>query len=290
VTSRVRSSTTRLGPASVESARDLHRAPTSEEAGHPTPYGRLLAWRHTAYGDLDADGDVDATDQTAFNAAYPSEVGDGNYNRNCDADYDGDVDALDQSAFTAAYNAPGTSVVVAGREWSPTANPYGYTTRELAPESLLMHYRARTYHPTLKQFMQRDPLGYVDGPDLYQYVLGNPLRDSDPFGLTPPARGGASQNCDMMSIYRKVKELYPNWDTTPRAVDHLVQPDGAIGAQVGDVPVFRVEATAEVEPNSGTLVKAFPSGTVVQVYLLADNVGTDVWSNDRLAGRGEFGT
>jgi len=32
------------------------------------------------------DGDVDATDQTAFNAAYPSEAGDEEYDRNCDAD------------------------------------------------------------------------------------------------------------------------------------------------------------------------------------------------------------
>ncbi|HNQ24999.1 MAG TPA: hypothetical protein PKK06_18125 [Phycisphaerae bacterium] len=32
------------------------------------------------------DGDVDATDQTAFNAAYGSEVGDEEYDRDCDAD------------------------------------------------------------------------------------------------------------------------------------------------------------------------------------------------------------
>ncbi|HNQ25052.1 MAG TPA: RHS repeat-associated core domain-containing protein [Phycisphaerae bacterium] len=93
------------------------------------------------------------------------------------------MDTFDQSAFTAAYNAPGTSVVVAGREWSPTANPYGYTTRELDPESLLLHYRLRTYSPTLRQFLQRDPLGYFDSPNLYQYVLGNPLRYADALGL-----------------------------------------------------------------------------------------------------------
>jgi len=72
--------------------------------------------------------------------------------------------------------------VVAGREWSPSANPYGYTTRELDPESLLLHYRARTHHPTLKQFMQRDPLGYVRGPDLYVYASANPAGRIDPLG------------------------------------------------------------------------------------------------------------
>ncbi|HUT14113.1 MAG TPA: DUF2294 domain-containing protein [Thermoguttaceae bacterium] len=50
------------------------------------------------------------------------------------------------------------------------------------------------------------------------------------------------------------------------------------------------EATAEVEPSTGTVVRAFASGTVVQVFLLADNVETDVWSNDRPSGKGQAAT
>jgi uncharacterized protein YbcI len=49
------------------------------------------------------------------------------------------------------------------------------------------------------------------------------------------------------------------------------------------------EATAEVEPSAGTVVRAFASGTVVQVFLLADNVATDVWSNGRASGEGQTG-
>ncbi len=41
------------------------------------------------------------------------------------------------------------------------------------------------------------------------------------------------------------------------------------------------EATAEVQPSTGTVVKAFTNGTVVQVFLLADSVETDVWCNDK---------
>ncbi len=37
------------------------------------------------------------------------------------------------------------------------------------------------------------------------------------------------------------------------------------------------EATAEVEPNSGSVVHAFTTGTVVQVFLLAESVPTDIW-------------
>ena len=38
------------------------------------------------------------------------------------------------------------------------------------------------------------------------------------------------------------------------------------------------EATAEVEPTSGSVVHAFTTGTVVQVFLLAGGVPTDTWN------------
>jgi len=38
------------------------------------------------------------------------------------------------------------------------------------------------------------------------------------------------------------------------------------------------EATAEVETITGTVVQAFATGTVVQVYLLARSVPADIWS------------
>jgi len=40
------------------------------------------------------------------------------------------------------------------------------------------------------------------------------------------------------------------------------------------------EATAEVEPATGTVVGVFTSGTTVQVYLLAHGVPTETWSGN----------
>lgn len=40
------------------------------------------------------------------------------------------------------------------------------------------------------------------------------------------------------------------------------------------------EATAEVEMGTGTVVRAFTSGAVVQVFLLAQNVPTDMWTSN----------
>lgn len=44
------------------------------------------------------------------------------------------------------------------------------------------------------------------------------------------------------------------------------------------------EATAEIEPATGTVVGVFTSGTTVQVYLLAQNVPAATWTGN---GRGD---
>lgn len=48
------------------------------------------------------------------------------------------------------------------------------------PETALYHVRHRMYHATLGRWLQRDPIGYVDGMSLYGYVGSNPagLRDA----------------------------------------------------------------------------------------------------------------
>jgi uncharacterized protein YbcI len=45
------------------------------------------------------------------------------------------------------------------------------------------------------------------------------------------------------------------------------------------------EATAEIETATGTVVKAFTTGTVVQVYLLASSVPTETWSGSDSGGQ-----
>ena len=47
------------------------------------------------------------------------------------------------------------------------------------------HYYApyRYYAPTIARWLKRDPLGMVDGPNLYGYVRGNPLARTDPMEL-----------------------------------------------------------------------------------------------------------
>ena len=40
------------------------------------------------------------------------------------------------------------------------------------------------------------------------------------------------------------------------------------------------EAAAEIETKTGTVVHAFTSGAMVQVFLMADDIATETWSGD----------
>ena len=68
---------------------------------------------------------------------------------------------------------------------------YGYTGRQLDPESQTYYYRARTYLPEAGRFLTKDPIGF-DGGDvnLYRYVGNSPLNYTDPYGLCVPTPFG----------------------------------------------------------------------------------------------------
>ena len=50
-------------------------------------------------------------------------------------------------------------------------------------ETGLYEVRNRMYHPMYGRWLQRDPAGYVDGQNLYEYVRSNPIMGIDPWGL-----------------------------------------------------------------------------------------------------------
>ena len=61
-------------------------------------------------------------------------------------------------------------------------NSYKYTGRE-DDGSGMTYYRARYYQPRFQRFIAEDPIGFRGGVNFYNYVAGNPLRWTDPFGL-----------------------------------------------------------------------------------------------------------
>ncbi|MCC6527424.1 MAG: RHS repeat-associated core domain-containing protein [Polyangiaceae bacterium] len=77
---------------------------------------------------------------------------------------------------TTSYHAWDSSAEV-------SAKRYRYTGKERDEETGLAYHGARYYCPWLGRWTSADPAGLVDGPNLYGYCRGDPIRGSDPSGL-----------------------------------------------------------------------------------------------------------
>src|SRR5271165_4868630 len=65
---------------------------------------------------------------------------------------------------------------------SSYGNPFLFTEQRYDPESGLLYYKNRYYYSFLGRFVQRDPLDYAAGPNLYEYVQSRPTYQTDPVG------------------------------------------------------------------------------------------------------------
>ncbi|HKL85102.1 MAG TPA: RHS repeat-associated core domain-containing protein [Treponemataceae bacterium] len=81
------------------------------------------------------------------------------------------------------YYPYGDTSYQAGRSASEVSQKrYRYTGKEKDEESGLYYHGARYYACWLGRWTAADPIGLVDGVNLYVYVRGNPVRLSDPSG------------------------------------------------------------------------------------------------------------
>ncbi len=62
------------------------------------------------------------------------------------------------------------------------ANPWLFQGQRFCSETGIYYFKNRDQRPDLGRFLQRDPLGYVDGMNLYETVISNPLCAVDPAG------------------------------------------------------------------------------------------------------------
>ncbi|MEL7029119.1 MAG: RHS repeat-associated core domain-containing protein [Pseudomonadota bacterium] len=66
---------------------------------------------------------------------------------------------------------------------STVGNVHGFHGRPHDAETGFVYIRNRYYDPELGRFITTDPLGYVDGPSAYAFVMNSPVNYGDPFGL-----------------------------------------------------------------------------------------------------------
>jgi RHS repeat-associated protein len=138
--------------------------------------------------DLTGDGAVGTADQTAMAAAYKGKIGDAEYNVDADISRTGEVSGSDL-AWTSTQNFK----AALPKGWLSVrnvGNTIGYAGYVFNPEISIYTVRFRNYDPGLGRWLERDPLGYVDGMSLYEYVQGNSVNAFDPFGLCSIRNGG----------------------------------------------------------------------------------------------------
>lgn len=93
---------------------------------------------------------------------------------------------LDEQARVISYEeyTPyGSTSYQAVRSQTETPKRYRYTGKERDEESGFTYHGARYYAPWLGRWVNCDPAGMVDGPNLYSYVSNNPIALTDPTGM-----------------------------------------------------------------------------------------------------------
>ena len=147
-----------------------------------SPYGEPVIFDPA---DFNRDGEVDGQDELDFarasNGEFDDISGGAFMNALADVNFDGGRDAADEAQFDAAFVRAGIEGHARDRlELNILYAGYWYD-----PHLGLYHVRHRVYDPARGRWMQRDPIGYLGGPNLYAYVSGEPMGAVDPMGLWP---------------------------------------------------------------------------------------------------------
>jgi len=98
---------------------------------------------------------------------------------------DGNVSSLSnaQGNLAEMYDYEGFGNIAA-QSGTITTNTRRYQTKELNISSGLIYFGERWYDPTVGRWTTPDPLGMIDGPNMYLFVHDDPVNFSDAWGLT----------------------------------------------------------------------------------------------------------
>ncbi|MFH1776992.1 MAG: RHS repeat-associated core domain-containing protein [Candidatus Omnitrophota bacterium] len=111
------------------------------------------------------------------------------------------TDASGNVIQTYEYDAFGNIV----NESGSLNNDHQYKTKEYSANTGLVYFGARYYNPVIGRFITRDPMGMVDGPNLYLYCGNDPVNRIDPFGLF------RRWDPRWRLVYEALKNYYKKW-------------------------------------------------------------------------------
>ncbi len=134
--------------------------------------------RHQWLADANGDGAVNSADMSIVLSAY-GPITSASYRSEADFNRDGIINSADLSPVLAFQPTLPEGTLSA----TSVGNRTGYCGYRFAPETETYLARNRWYEPKLGRWIERDPLEYVDGMNLYEYVRSRPIDGLDPTGL-----------------------------------------------------------------------------------------------------------
>ena len=72
---------------------------------------------------------------------------------------------------------------------SPLGNPWRFAEKRFEQKTGLILFGLRFYDPVAGRWISPDPVGFLDGPNLYAYLHNNPVNALDRFGLATESNG-----------------------------------------------------------------------------------------------------
>lgn len=104
------------------------------------------------------------------------------------------VEAYEYDPYGETYisdlDGNGDHIAASYRKYSRFGNPFMWTGQRYDSTTRNYHFWARTFSPQIGRWLQRDPLHYWDGENLYEYVNSIPTFWIDPTGLASIKSGG----------------------------------------------------------------------------------------------------
>ena len=181
--------------------------------------------------------------------------------RHTDGSYTGGYAAYDRSTFEGygalrQANKGSTGASVGQHDPVGFGGQFGYYTDT---ETGLLCLTHRYYDPGTGKFINRDPIGYQGGANLYAFCAGNPVNSSDPSGF------------DQQEAAAAIKRLRPEIISVAQA--HHIQPDllaGAVWVEVDaggvhgwnrtnrDISIIKYEMTGKASLGISQVTKVAP--------------------------------
>lgn len=120
-----------------------------------------------------------------------------------------------------------------GRPLEQALSPWLFSSKRYDSETGFVYFGRRYYHPDTGRWLTSDPIGIFGGPNLYAYVLNNPLSQVDLYGLY--AEGGFNLGAFISGIGNLA---YSGLSMAGNYAMHTMAAVGALAAVPGQVLNF----------------------------------------------------